>query len=399
MKHTLILIIPSDWPHARRECQWLLHDGKGQIVQRGCSEPAHWPVLNKHGSDEEYRCELLLAGHQVACHRSQLPKGRVSPEIVAAALEDRVLDEIDQLHFAIGPAESDGQHALAVVSRRRLASIVTLLRQLGLTLNAAWPLGFALPEGQAWLAADELTLALPNGAFTSLPLDRHLADRLADLPAHETPLPVVIPESTLLPDTASQLAHAEASGGLRRAAPCMPKTPSGHGFLYGPLAPPPRRLALLRPFMPALRLAAGFAVAATLLATAQWAWHTWQAASYREAISADFRRAMPQAAMVDPILQMQRQIDELRRRSGQLADNDFLRLAIPLTAVSDEVLDVREMRYENGQLQLTLITKAETLADIRAAAAKAGLALTVSDEKPEGEHLASTLLLKADSQP
>ncbi|PKO87668.1 MAG: hypothetical protein CVU18_09980 [Betaproteobacteria bacterium HGW-Betaproteobacteria-12] len=389
MTTTLTLLIPSDWPQQRRDCHWLLHAGDGRVLSRGCSEPAHWPGIGA-ADGEARRCDLLLAGRQVAGHVGRLPKNRLTQEVAAAALEEQLLDAPEQLLFAIGPAAADGSCTVGVIARQRLEGLLGVLRELGLEVRSAWPLGLALPPGHGWLLGGELNLALPEHGFVALPV---ADDWLSGLPASATPLAIALPE-TPTPDIRRALDLAESTGRLCCGAPDnAPPAPAGPGFLVGPLAPPTRRLALLRPFLPAARLAAGLLLGGLLLAAAQWGWHAWQVRTYRQEIASTFRQIQPQAAMVDPLLQLQRQVDALRRRNGQLADDDFLRLADALSALPAGSIEIQEMQFAGGRLELAARLADDGIERLQAAASQRGLSLQVTENSGSGDQRSTKLLL------
>lgn len=351
---TLILLIPPDWPQQRRDCSWLLRDRNGRIVRQGHSEPAYWPGIGETDGDTAGRpCEILLSGSQCAGQRARLPQtARArSPQVIAGALEDNLLEAPEQLLFAAGEAAADGASAIGIVARQRLAGIVALLRELGLAPRAAWPLAMALPAGQAWLYAGSLDLALADGNFASLDSDAHLGAWLAQLPIDS-----YRNLDRQLPDSVTTLLEAARNSGELRdcgAEPASLSLPAGAGFLYGELAPPKPRLVLARHFRRAGQLAAGAALLVAVLATAQWIWLERQASDYRQHVVNRFRQAFPQATLVDPLLQMRRQVDNARRQAGQLADDDFLRLLGPLAELTaHEAGQLGEIRYEQGRLHL-----------------------------------------------
>lgn len=377
MNPTLTLLIPADWPHQRRDCPWLLHDAAGRLLERGCSEAAHWPGVGTQAGSSASDCHLLLAGHQVACQRTQLPKtarGR-TPAIIAAALEERLLDAADQLAFAVAPAvDRDGLSTVAVIAQQRLAAIVHRLGELGLTVRSAWPLAMALPTPTACALGGELDITLADGSFTSLTLDERLDDWLGQL-GIATPLPLSVADPAL---AAPAIAAIAASRQLERQSSADDfRPPAGAGFLYGELAPPGRHQEIARHFVPAGRLAAGFALAALLLATAQWTWLSWQAQQQRQTIARHFSSVLPQTPIVDPLRQMQQRVDAGRRATGRLAANDFLALAEPLAGLPAGTVAISEMHYENGRLRIAAQLPGDGIEQLRDAARQHRLSVDI----------------------
>lgn len=374
---TLILLIPSDWPQHRRDCSWLLRDRSGRIVRQGHSEPAYWPGIGETNGDTAGRpCEILLSGSQCASQRARLPQtARArSPQVIAGALEDNLLEAPEQLLFAAAEAGTDETSAIGIIAGQRLAGIVALLRELGLAPRAAWPLGMALPAGHAWLYAGSLDLALADGSFASLDSDPHLGSWLAQLPISSyRNLDRQLPDSvTALLETGRNSGELRDSG----TEPASLSLPAGAGFLYGELAPAKPRLVLARHFRRAGQLAAGAALLVAVLATAQWIWLERQASDYRQHVVTRFRQAFPQATLVDPLLQMRRQVDNARRQAGQLADDDFLRLLGPLASLTpNEAGQLGEIRYEQGRLHLLSQLDAAALGRLAEAGRSQGLRL------------------------
>lgn len=350
MTPTLTLLLSTDWPHTRRDCPWWLHDAAGRLLERGCSEAAHWPGVAEGASGRD--CHLLLAGQQVACQRTLLPKttrGR-TPEIIATALEERLLEASDQLAFAVGSSvDRDGLSSIGVIAQQRLTAIIERLAELGLTARSAWPLAMVLPPASACALAGELNIALADGGFTSLPLDEHLSTWLDRL-GIEPPLPLQLADPAL---SSPALAAITTSRQLQRQPLADDfRPPAGSGFLYGALAPPTRHKEMARHFIPASRLAAAFALTALLAATGQWAWLAWQSQQHRQAIATHFRAALPQTPLVDPLLQMQQRVDAARRATGRLAADDFLALAEPLAELPAAAIELSELHYEHGRLRI-----------------------------------------------
>ncbi len=55
------------------------------------------------------------------------------------ALEDQLADDIDDLHFAVGQRDTDGNVATAVISRRQMDAWQAMFREAGLSINALIP--------------------------------------------------------------------------------------------------------------------------------------------------------------------------------------------------------------------------------------------------------------------
>ena len=133
-----------------------------------------------------------------------------------------------------------------------------------------------------------------------------------------------------------------------------------------------------------------------LIIAGESAWFAWQASGYRQAIESSFRQAFPQAAMVDPVLQMQRQLDQKRQENGALASRDFLAL---LGQLDELELRVSALNYEPGRLQAQINLPTQRLDNLLGRLRQSGLAVQVAASQAQGERSQVTLTLSpGDSQ-
>lgn len=382
MTPPLTLIIPPDWPQHRRDCPWALLDATGHVAQRGCSEPKDWPSGDGEGPQP---CQLLLTGHQLAGQRARLPAGQGGRrrEVVGSVLEESLLDAPEQLSFAVGETATDsGLTPIGIISRARLTALVKLLRELGWSPQAAWPLGMAADAPSAWLCGEEINLIGPEG-YIATSINESLIAWLAVTQAPTLPL-------TSLDDNPERDRHLQSLiGDQVVTAQRLPqlRLPPGTGFLDGDLAPPRQATPIGRHFRPALRLAAGFAIALGLMIGAQWSWNALQLRSLHQQIAIHFRTVLPQTPLVDPLRQMEQALASARRNNGQLSDSDFLMLAATLGEMP-ETAQLRELVYENERLRGVAVLPESVVETLAAAAAKRNQVLHATRQ---GENVEFTL--------
>lgn len=161
MAQTLIVRLPSP---ATAETEWLAIDLAGQPhgpVQRGS-------LAQAAGAAAGLGVVVLAPGTEVLLAAPVLPPGN-SAKLARAtpfALEEQLSEDVDRLHFAIGPRAADGATSVAVVSRDALGAWIRALESAGLAprtlvADAAW-----MPEnpGQTvlWLEGDRLAVRRPQ---------------------------------------------------------------------------------------------------------------------------------------------------------------------------------------------------------------------------------------------
>lgn len=383
---TLRLLIDPGWPHDHADCPWYLCDAGGRVLQSGHSEPRHWPGVVAMGADsssaadrrEAMACDLILTGGQASCFVVDLPKGPAGrrPEVVAAAMEDLLLDAPEDCQLLVENSDDgSGRGVVAAIAASRLDSLCRMLAELGLAARSAWPDGLLLPRSGerrcACPSADAFVLPTSGGGF--LTLDAAMfASGAERLSAFGLSLPVplrLVGEGG--PKMPGIFVPEPAAAGFPYREP-----PAG-GFLHGRFAPPRRRFAASRHFWPAFKLAGAMAAAVALLVIAEWGWFAFEAKRHRDETARLYREAFPQGALVDPMLQMQRQLDGRRRALGKLGDGDFLwlmdGLARAMTDNGSVMAAIGPLDYQSGRLQVTATLPAAAVDGMLAHLRQSGL--------------------------
>lgn len=114
------------------------------------------------------------------------------------ALEDQLAEDVDTLHFALGPRQANGSHPVAVVARTRMDEWLQLFRESGLRPDALVPETLCLPwdDNHRWgmLAEDNLSTVRtgPFGGFACAPEDLESYLQLSD-PDGRFGLRIVLP--------------------------------------------------------------------------------------------------------------------------------------------------------------------------------------------------------------
>jgi len=387
---TLRLRIDNDWPAHVTQCEWALYDINGRLVERGESEPQHWPPAEN--------CELMLSADQCLALEAELPKGvrRDDAKLVGYAVEEHLVGDVQNEHVVAGERSVEGRTVVWVIAKARLNALITALRQLGRTPRRAYSeLELAPLAGETWSACI-------HGAkgFARLPTRAGFPFEVA---GREAPAEIVlaIQAARAAGDLPREIAvycaqdaafdaaawHAALGVGVRRAGDYAWHSWSAReavNLLAGEFAPPRARYAAWAPFKPALITAAVTLGVYTVFSLGQWMWLDHRANQLRTQTVETFRAAFPQVpTIVDPVLQMQRLYEPLMRERGRVGESDFL----PLLAAVSEALgistaDYRSMAYEEGRLEFTVRHKDSRAPDrLRETLARRGLRLTIQDTR------------------
>ncbi|KQT14045.1 type II secretion system protein GspL [Ramlibacter sp. Leaf400] len=332
---SLYVLLPATPVTAQTELPYVLSsDGRTPTTQ-AAAPVALLPAASGAGSE----VVLVAPAAALSWHRVELPKGLGprSPRLRAVlegVLEDRLLDEPENLHFALEPrGQAGGPVWVSVCDRGWLRDAVQALESAGRPVSRIVP-EFA-PEGDPALYAvgepdgARLVCAGRDGVYL-LPLTAASLGLLPTLPEN-TPVvaePAVAtlaeqvlqhppqlqqPAPRLLQAARSRwdLAQLEfASTGRDRA---FKKLSTGWaGFLRAPQWRPARWGAVLL-------------VAVQLVGLNAWAWKERSAlASKRDATRTLLTQTFPQVrAVVDAPVQMEREVAALRQATGSASGRDL----------------------------------------------------------------------------
>ena len=410
---TLILSLSAALPNATTLCEGVLsHDGR---IPNPSWEPIQAP-LALLPSAANLEIVALVPADQLSWHRLTLPRGALKAglfqesstsrlrAVLDGLLEDRVLDDTHQLHFAIEPQpQPDAPVWVAACNRAWLHAWLAALAEAGR------PASRIVPELTP-LAPEHASLQVISGAepdharllqasaqgVTLLPLSSASAALLAwpeDAPLLAEPGVVALAEHFF-----NRPATAQSAQQRWLAAAQSDWDMAQFDLLYTRSIRTRKRLAgllttLLRaPRWRAARWATVALVAANLLGLQAWAWKQQSAlAAQRTAISNTLTTTFPEVrVVVNAPLQMARALTDLQRRNGTASAGDLETMLAKLQAAAPDLPAPSAIEFNASELRLKGLDAA------------AGLAGTTAKLQPEGYGLqldADTLVMKQERQP
>lgn len=289
------------------------------------------------------------------------------------ALEDKLMLDPTLVHVAIGKPLTGDEHPVAVIETAWLEQLLALCRRHGIepfgatseallwlgdaaqTWSVRWSghqgfvrsgpnAGFALDDGNAQTPPLALQLALAEARRQGVAPDALMveAEVAVDAVAWSRSLECPLKLHALYADP-------QAPGLNLLQGPYASRRRGSSGWLAANLAEFVRSRQFGR-----YRLAAGLVAAAlavhVLGTLGDWLRLSQENRQLRAEMRQVFQEVFPQTqAIVDPSLQMQRQLADLRRAHGYVESGDFLHA---LGAVAGQVGGVKELSYENNHLTL-----------------------------------------------
>jgi len=350
-----VFLPDSARPDAATRFAWRLFDSRGQTLREDSSPAAEIPRADD--------VEAVLPAGRVLFARLKLPKVNAATirELLPYAVEDRLLADPSHIHAVAGARNARGETVVAVVDRDWLQGMLDVLARAGLRPSRAWCESALLAGGKddwniVWGATRGMLVDDDGVAGTfdpgpGLPLAVRLAiDEAAAREERPATVRVHTADETPLPDLEawSREAGTRFEPGTRWSVLTAGQPALGSiDLMQGEFSPAAQRGVRRLP-----RAALWLAAAVVLLQLGFTALDAWRLSSERAALEARreaiFRAAFPEAkVVVDPELQMARNLADLKRERGLAAGDEFL---VQMTAAARGGTPVKSVEYANGKL-------------------------------------------------
>jgi general secretion pathway protein L len=348
------------------------------LHNRGDSHEASWTLSHGESGDATLRQGTLReAAAEIGDHAlsvfipsidclfttAELPKGRRQQLLRALpyALEDRLIDDVEQLHCALGQQDKDGLWSVCVIAHQVLQDWLERLRQEGLQPQSMAPDVLLLPtEENTWHGLVENDLVYmriaSDGGFVCTP------DALAKLLSSEfiaiTPPEAIHISGKLigLPEDLNESTEVliEASDtSIRDYLPLQIPAPTIN-LLQGPYTPERRFNKYLRPWYPAVALTGLLVMLAFSNSILEYQDLRQRNEQLDTQMLQVFKRMFPQAQKVrNPYQRMQSELRKMGAGSEQYLFTEILADIAPI-AQKTKGLYVEQLRYNQGRIEVLL---------------------------------------------
>ena len=331
---------------------------------------ARWSATSLDAMPAARRVVLLLDARDVTLLALALPPlpARRLAQALPNLVEDVLLQDPQACALALGPAVDAGRQLVAVTDRAWLAHAVATFEQRGMRIVAVWPGQLTLPARPGRWSIDSIGEALvvrtgPVSGFgwtladSDVDADASIAAAL-DAALAETGKPEGIDACDSDAQWRASLDRAASGlGVVVSSAEAIVPIPAPVDFL-GALGQRAAGRWVARIDWRAWRVP-GWTLAACVLAmllglNLDWALKARENAGLRARMESTFRAAFPDTqVVVDPVLQMQRRLSDLRQGAGRSGPSDFLPLLARLAdTLGEEGADaLTGIEYREGRLK------------------------------------------------
>lgn len=339
----------------------------------GGGQSARWGRMSLEALPALKSAVLVFDARDVTLMHVKLPplSGARLAHALPNLLEDSLLQDTQSCAFALGPREADGRRMVAVIDRGWLEFVAGAFERRGVSLAGAWPAQLAMPlKPGGWsVVCVHDAIALRTGesdgfGWSASGAPQARVDALSgalQAAGHGVEKPSSL--SAFTEDAAWQES-------VERAAQAFGVPVAVQGLAVPARAPvdllSARQGSAGGRWLGAIdwrawRLPAALAVAAVVAFLIGLNLHWGRLAServrLRAQMEATFRQAFPGAqVVVDPLLQMQRQVSDLRAGAGQSGPDDFLPLLAKFSAALGPrgVDAMAAVEFRDGRLKARL---------------------------------------------
>ncbi len=400
MDTLLIRILPQG--QNELSAQWLVLDhnrlpmGQGEQGPLGEAAPLaqnRRVVILVPGEDT-----LLTTVRIKARNRQQLLKA------VPYALEEDLADDVEQLHFALGPRAEEDDYPVVVVARSRMDAWLEALRGASLHPDVLAPELLALPiETGEWTVVLETRRALVR------------TDRERGFACEPENLPTLLahaleenehPAQSLRVHRCAEEALPELPAGLEPVAaqgcpPALFATALAHApvnLLQGPYRVESKLAGRLRPWRWAAVLAGSWLALAGVDLVVDYRQLARQDQALRARIERVFRESFPEVRrIVNPRVQMEQQLRTLKA-SAQSSDGGDLMALLDATGralASAPGVHIDTIHYRNTRLEIALTASDfQTVEQVKQRIQGAGLRAEIVSTDSSGQRVDARLLIQ-----
>jgi general secretion pathway protein L len=350
-----VFLPATERPEPAERSVWKLFDARGELRREGLGPATEMP----HAKE----LELVLPTERVLFARLKLPRVNAATirELLPFAVEDRLLADPSHIHAVAGAKNARGETVVAVVDRGWLQARIDELEAAGHRPTSAYCESALLAGGHGdwhvvWgptrgMLVDDEGVGASFDRGPGLPLALRVAvDEAAERGEKPTSIRVHTQGAESLPDLArwSSDSGVAFTPGTQWEALALDQPAANYiDLLQGEFAQGGHRARFAIP-RAALWLGGAIVLAQVAFSSAD----AWRLGKERDRLKqrqeAIFRGAFPEArAVVDPELQMARNLEEMKRARGLAAGDDFL---AQLTRVARGAKSVQSVEYASGRM-------------------------------------------------
>ena len=397
------LLIQAD-PHNADNCRWVTLDTEGKpagSARRGTPAEA---IADAAG----LRVVALAPGIDCVLTRVRIP-GRNRKKLLRAApyaLEEQFSEDVEDLHFALGPALAGSDYPVAVVAIQRMNALLEVFTRAGLEVHQLIPdlLMIPCPADTICALIDGDLALVRTGPYSGFAVDTEnlgllLTSQLEHGDGAIQSVHITVPAGSTLPDLEALDAPVELERTNGTAMDVLARGLASPtiDLLQGAYSRSREWVKLWRPW----RITAALFLTGVVLTHAakgvDYMGLKQQQAELKSRIETVYKDAFPDARrVVNPRVQMQQQLEQMQRQRG--GGSQFMTLLArsgDVLRAADDV-DITGASFRAGRLDLDLtVASLQLLDELKQTLGARGLAVEIQSATTEaGQRVKSRLRIQ-----
>jgi len=355
---------------------------------------------------------VIVPGNDITLSSAQVPTKNKKRLAIALpfALEDQLIDDVEDLHFAIGDSNEQGVTYCAIVDSAKMDHWVNQLTQFGIQANFMVPDILAVPymDGSWSLLIEDNVVLVRTGAQSGFSFEIENAEVLLSMLLQEN--------SDNPPEQLYVYKYDDETGGsldlsglqlqIQEDICVFNMLPLVQGLnlnnainlLQGDYSRREQLGKIWRPWLPAAAMLAGLVFLQLAMTTTTYFQLKSQSVELQSKIIQTYRSTFPKAKrIVNPRVQMERKLKSLRGGIGESSSALGLLSSAATVLKSTAGLTIKSLRYKDGKLNVDLIIKdLQTLDKIKLELTKqAGLTVDIVTANSRNNQVESRLKIQS----
>ena len=399
----LRIYFSSSWQDSASPCAWALCDASGAVLEQGVAPLSALPKADEAAA--------IIAAPRVTCVNVKSPKQsrRRWEAALPFVAEEFTLTDPEDNHVVPCASQPDGTRNLLIYDKRWLGNIFAACQATQINLRRAVPemLLATLPANSWALIWNGHEGFVRTGLNQGSTLDFFTLENtpvLFKLSLADKPRAIEIRYSSEIKYSLPSWPEISLTQGKVWDWKREPLEPSTANLLWGEFAPKTHLGEQLVKFRPLLILVLLALTIEAVGSNLQWLKLAQEKRQLVQQIERDFHQAFGESsALVNPTLQMQRNLAALRHSTGLSDDSDFLPLldnaASGLATIPAN--NIKGMHYEAGLLDVDMqLTNSAELNALQQKLRSRGLLVRASAPQELGAgRIATRLSLQAGGMP
>ncbi|MCF6235816.1 MAG: type II secretion system protein GspL [Gammaproteobacteria bacterium] len=350
---------------------------------------------------------LLTSAHIPTKNRQRIAKA------LPYSIEEQMVDDVENMHFAIGEHSDDGQVHTAVIPHATMQKWQKELLEAGIYPQTMTPDLLLIPytigdwtfftEGQTTLVRTGLQsgFLIDNDnlkTVINLALDETEDDKKPET-IHVIQCQDEVDITAAFKDLPVKLNHVtRTEPPLQMMALTYSEQRGSFNLLQGPYSRREQMGKFWKPWLPALTILLILLASGAITTMIDYSRLSQEKSAFQQEIEQIYKKTFPDAKnIVNPPVQMERHLVDLRRKLGQ-GSGGFLKLLDQVAPIlkETETLDLRRLGYKEGQLTLQIeIKDLAKLDQLKAKLAqKQGIVVDLQSASAGAKKVEARLLIK-----